>query len=78
MDDYCHVFFPLTSTTPFPLAKGSYKLKLSATGYSATETSFLGWVQQHEDLNNELDYTPINDEENPLAIRIKIFKEGIK
>lgn len=76
-NNFLHVFYPLTKPYPYQLKRGTFKLKLSATGYSNTISSFIGWIQQHENLNNELSYTPFNDEENPLAIRLKVYKEGI-
>lgn len=70
-NDYAHVFYPVVPTNPLHLERGTYSFELSASGYSVTNSSFLAWAQQHEDLNNLLDYTPVSDEKNPLALRIK-------
>jgi len=70
VEDYCHVYFPLIPVTPLHLEVGIYTLRLSASGY-ALGPSWAGWIQQHENLDNLLDYVPTNDGSNPLAIRIK-------
>ena len=70
-DNYAHVFYPVVPSSPLHLERGTYSVELSASGYASSNSSFLAWVQQHEDLNNLLDYTPVSDEQNPLALRIK-------
>jgi hypothetical protein len=77
-DNFAHVFYPVVPESPLFLEKGSYTAILSASGYSANSVSFLGWVRQHEDLVNELDYTPDTDFENPLSLKIKVLKQGIE
>jgi hypothetical protein len=77
-DDYAHVFYPVVPATPMILEKGEFTAKLQASGgYDHMANGFLAWIKQHEDLNNELDYTPSIDLQNPLALRLKILKQGI-
>jgi hypothetical protein len=76
-DNYAHVFYPIVPQNPVQLDAGVYTIKLSAAGYNALGSSFLGWIRQHENLNNILDYEPVSDSENPLAVRLKVFKRGI-
>lgn len=77
-DNYIHVFWPLTSAIPLLLKNGTYTLKLSADpAYSPTDTSFIGWIKQHEDIQAETIPTPENVIDLPLALRIKIYKQGI-
>lgn len=78
VNNYAHVFYPVIPESKLKLNAGTYRAELTSTDYTYQTDSFLGWIQQHEDLNNELDYTPSNDLENPLAMRIKVLKEGIK
>jgi len=59
------------------LKKGTYTLKITASGYSPASSSFIGWAQQHEDIQNQMEYLPSNDGENSLAFRMKIVKEGV-
>lgn len=73
-ENYMHVFFPIVPASPIQLDRGLYEVVLSATGYTATASSFIAWVQQHENLNNILDYTPSSDEQNPLALRLKVYR----
>ena len=74
LNNYAHVFFPIVPENPLYLKNGNYTLKLSATGYSFSTNSHIGWCQQFENVQNEMDYIPTNDVENPLAFRIKIYK----
>jgi hypothetical protein len=75
-NNYGHVFYPIVPLNPVQLDAGTYKIKLSSVGYTVSGSSFLGWIRQHEDLNNKLDYVPASDSDNPLAIRLKVFKRG--
>ena len=77
-DNNAHAFYPIIPTNPTQIEKGSYKLRLSASGYTATSTSYLGWAQQFEDIQNEMSYTPSGDEQNSLAFRVKVYKEGVE
>lgn len=73
-DNYAHVFYPAIPDNATQMERGTYKLRLSGTGYSATNDSYLGWCQQFEDVQNEMSYTPSSDEENSLAFRLKTFQ----
>lgn len=77
-NNYAHVFYPIIPDNPIQLESGLYTVVLSSSGYSKTISSFLGWIRQHEDLNNTLDYVPDSDFQNPFAIRLKILDRGIK
>jgi hypothetical protein len=75
-NNYAHVFYPVVPTSPIQLDRGTYTVKITASGYAPTSVSFLAIIRQHEDLNNKLDYVPLTDDENPLAIRLKVYKRG--
>lgn len=72
---YGHIYYPIVPSVPFPLEAGEYTFKLeSATGYSPTPESFLGWIKQHEDIQLTMAYTPENDSRNTFTIRFKEYK----
>ena len=75
-NNYTHVFYPVIPINPIQLDSGTYTVKITASGYAPTSVSFLALIRQHEDLNNKLDYVPLTDDENPLAIRLKVYKRG--
>ena len=77
-DDFAHDFYPIIPDNPVQLEKGAYKLRLTNSGYFQNGSSYLGWVQQFEDIQNELSYIPSGDNQNSLAFRLKIYKEGIQ
>lgn len=72
-NNYAHVFYPIVPSNPIQIEYGTYTIKLSASGYSPSESSYLGWIQQHENIQNVMDYVPSYDTENSLAIRIKEY-----
>lgn len=76
-NNYAIVFYPILPNSPIQIEKGNYTIKLSSTGYTYSSTSYLAWIQQHENLQNNMAYTPIYDSDNPLAFRIKELKEGV-
>ena len=76
--NYCHVFYPIIPTNPIQFEKGNYIFQLSAIGYTKLDSSFIGWIRQHENLNNILGYVPESDGQNPLATRLKVYYRGIK
>ena len=78
VNDFAHVFYPIIPTNPVQIENGSYTITLSAAGYTASNSSFIGWIQQHENIQNEMSYTPVDDSGNTFAIRFKSYKEGIK
>lgn len=77
LNNYAHVFYPIIPDAPVQLESDLYTVVLSSSGYTMNASSFLGWIRQHEDLNNILDYVPTADYENPFSIRLKILDRGI-
>jgi hypothetical protein len=77
-DDYAHMFYAINPISGYLLLeKGLYDFELSHTGYSYSNSSYLGWITQHERLQNLMGYEPTNDTENSFAFRIKLDEEGI-
>lgn len=77
-DNYAHVFYPVIPDNLVQIESGSFTIKLTSSGYTPTNTSFIGWVQQHENIQNEMSYVPGNDAGNSLSVRFKSYKEGIQ
>lgn len=74
-DNYAHVFYPIIPTSPIQIEYGTYTIKLSASGYTYSSGSYLGWIQQFENIQNIMDYVPADSTENSLALRIKEWHE---
>lgn len=72
-----HVFYPVINDNPCQIERGTYTITLSSSGYTQTSSSYIGWIQQFEDIQNVLSYTPSGIGSRPLAVRIKDYKEGI-
>jgi len=75
---YAHTFHPVIPDNPVQIEAGLYTIKLSATGYSFNSSAYIAWIQQFENIQNAMEYTPENDSQNPLTVRIKTYKEGIE
>lgn len=75
---YAHVFYPIVPTNPVQLEAAIYKFRIVAvSGYTAG-ASFIGWIQQHQDTQNLMNYVPTTSDKLSFAIRFKSYKEGIK
>lgn len=76
--NYIHTFFPIIPTNPVQIEIGLYTLRLSASGYAYASNSCISWVQQFENIQNEMEYVPTYPGANSLSTRIKTYSEGIK
>jgi len=47
-DNYAYLYKALNFS--LPLKKGSYDMVLSSSGYTYSESSFLGWIKSHENV----------------------------
>lgn len=75
---YAHVFYPIVPSNPVQLEAATYKFRIKViSGYVIGE-SFLGWIRQYQDTQNEMSYTPTVADEITYAIRFKEYQEGIK
>lgn len=75
--DYAHVFYPIIPINPVQLEQASYKFRIKRKSGYLAGNQFIGWIQQYVDVQNEMNYTPIDDSENSFAIRFKSLREGI-
>ena len=69
-DNYAHIWKALTFNDPAQIENGEYELELSASGYSFSNSSYLGWIREHENLTNEVSGTALSDLENPRAFQL--------
>lgn len=67
-DNYAYIDKALNITAP--IKKGTYSLELSASGYTYSSSSFLGWIKPHENLFNPTETTPTEFTENPFRYLI--------
>lgn len=74
-DPYCHGFYTINLDNKLILKNGIYKFKISSTGYSFSISSWIGWVQEHENIKYDVLYTPIDDQQNPLTVEFWELKE---
>jgi hypothetical protein len=76
-NDFAHVFYPVIPDQPLFLDRGEYTFRIEQSGYSPTQSTFLAWIQQHENKQVNMDYEPFDDSENTFSFRIKTYRQGI-
>lgn len=67
---YAQAYFRIILDDQPALPKGTYTLRLSSVGYTFSESSYMGWVRDHEDLKVKLEYAPESDLHNPLSYEV--------
>jgi hypothetical protein len=72
---YAHAYLRVLFDQPFPMPKGNYKIKISASGYTFSESSYLGWVKEHEDLKVPVKFIVAGDQNNPLSFEIWSYEQ---
>jgi hypothetical protein len=75
-DLYAHLLYRVDLNKTLPLKKGTYKLKLSSSGYIYSDSSFLGWVKEHENLKGEVNGVPSSDSQNPLTFELVEYENS--
>ena len=76
-DNYIRVFYPIIPDFPVHIGRGSYTCRIYPVSGYASGVTFIGWIRQHENIQNLMDYIPLSDDQNSLTIRVKSYKEGI-
>ena len=75
-DIYAHLWKILTFSAPLQLGKGEYELELSSSGYTFSQSSYMGWIKKHDTRFDETSGTPVSDMENPYSYQFFNFKEA--
>lgn len=66
-ESYIRLFYKVTFDDIINLNKGTYELVLSASGYTFSELSYIGWIREHEDVKTLNDGNAENYLSNPLT-----------
>jgi hypothetical protein len=75
-DNYAWLWKALIFDNPLPVVKGTYTLELSSSGYSFTNSSYLGWIKDFNNLYNERSEVFESYQTNPLTFQIYTKKRG--
>jgi len=75
-DAYAWLYKAIQFDYTIPLRAGSYDFVLSHSGYTYSDSSFLGWVKSHENIFNSLSDAYSGDTNNPQDILIYEKKIG--
>lgn len=70
-NDYAYLWKTLQFSNPVFLSKGSYSLVLSSSGYTFSESAYLGWIKEHENIfNNTVDLSGVGSFDYPLSYQL--------
>lgn len=69
IDSYAHVFYPIVFDENVILEKGSYDIELTASGYTFSDSAYIGWIKEY-DIYNEFETLPISQLDYPYGFRI--------
>lgn len=75
-DNYIHIWKVLNLANVIHLESGAYSLELSSSGYTYSDSSYLGWVKEHEHLTSEINGSPLTDFNNPMSIQLFELKDN--
>lgn len=68
--NYYHGYYRFLFSGAAFVNEGDFILKLVQTGYTYSDSAYLGWVKPHESITVDLDYTPVDAKENPFGVQI--------
>lgn len=77
-NNYAHGFFKLDFDEPVPLKNGTYQVELSASGYTFSESAYLAWVKDHDNVFHEIDGTVDGDEDKPLTFELWTYRNEVR
>lgn len=75
-NDYAHIYKALLLDSPVMIEKGTYTLELSASGYSFSESAYLGWIREYENQFYTVSGNYNNSFELPFSFQLFEFREG--
>ena len=67
--NYFHGAYKVEFSTPIIVNRGSFEIELSHSGYTFSESAYVGWIREHERVVN-LFTSPDYTIKNPLAVEI--------
>ena len=71
--NFFHGPYKIEFDSPIVVNRGSFDIKLSHSGYSFSETDYIGWVREHERTVNDFAAVSTNTE-HPKAVEVWEYK----
>jgi len=69
-DNYAYLWKVLDFSGNLQLENGTYTLEISSSGYTFSESAYLGWIRPHENIFNTGDGSNDSILNNPFGFRI--------
>lgn len=67
--NYFHGPFRILFDSPIIINKGDFEIRLTSSGYTFSDASYLGWIREHDRIVN--DFIPTDSTyHNPLAVEL--------
>lgn len=71
-DDFIHVFYPIIPASDVYIEAGDYQLLLTKSGYTYSDSNYLGWCRNFETQDYIDDQQLFKDQTNALETRFKV------
>jgi len=71
-DDFVHVYYPVIPDSVIYVDGGEFTIELTQSGYTFSESNYLGWCREFEPQSFKSDQADFIDSTNGLQLRIKI------
>ena len=69
-DNYAHIWKVIQFNDPVFLLDDDYILELSSSGYTFSESAYVGWIKEHESQFNDTSFTGLYDIDRPFSFQI--------
>jgi hypothetical protein len=76
MDEFMHLFYPVNFDNGLCiLSDGEYELKLTASGYTFSDNSYLGWVKEYESIYVPFSENISTQDDYPCSFRLLDYQK---
>lgn len=75
-DNYAYLYKALDFDNSLILKNGTYDFELSSSGYTFSNSSYLGWIKSHENIFNDLTTVSSSFQFNPYDVLIYERRRG--
>ena len=71
--NFYHGRYNVGLDSPVVINEGTFEVRITSSGYSFSESDYLGWIKPHENIRIESDYNITNDAQNAFGLELWVF-----
>jgi hypothetical protein len=75
-DNYAHLWKVIRFDNPIQLDRDEYEIELSSTGYTFSNSSYIGWIKEHENRFNKTDGSELSSLYGPYSYQLMNYIEA--